>query len=935
MGRVKNWTIVLLGAAVTGSVSAASLGTPAQDGERRTGEASSPARVDVVKQVLPLLKARCFSCHTEGSAQGKLRLDSRAAILKGGASGPALHPGKSDDSELIRRVTSRDPSKIMPLGAPPLTPAEVTLLRAWIDAGAPWPASGIKGAEGGGSTVHWSFVPPRKPPVPQVKYRNWVLNPVDAFVLAEMEKKGLSPSPAADRATLLRRLTLDLTGLPPTPEEVRAFLDDRAPDAYDRVVRRLLDSPRYGERWAQHWLDVVRFAETNGFEGDADRPQAWRYRDYVVRSLNEDKPYNRFITEQIAGDEIDPENFDLRVATGFLRAGPAHVFGGNVNPAEQRQEWLTEAVAGVGAGVLGLTINCARCHDHKFDPIPQKDFYRLQAFFAGTANQNFERHQAEEKEAHAAAVRAHQARLRPIQAEIGALEKPYRERLRKLKYEALEPAYRVALDTPEKMRTADQKRLATDAQKMLGIAWDELVAALTPEDRRRRADLRKQMHTLNLHAPAPLPMAPGVGETLSPVPPTHVLLRGDLHTPGPKVDPGFPTALVAGMGTPAVIVPTAAGAAQEGRRTQLAAWLTRPDHPLTARVLVNRVWQHHFGRGLVGTPNDFGRHGEKPTHPELLDYLASVFTNAGTVNLTQGGEGEGDKGVKAPFAAATAGYTGSSFILHPSSFIQASPKPPTPSPAEGMGWSLKKLHYLLVTSNTYKQASASHPQKAEIDPDNRWLWRMNRRRLDGEAIRDAVLHTAGTLNPDMGGPAVRVPLEPEVYAQIFTEGEPDNLWPVTPDEDQHRRRSLYLLRKRNVRLPMLAVFDAPDMMSSCGARGQSVHALQALTLMNGEFMTAQSRALARRVLTEEPGDVRGRIERLYTLTLARPPQPRELAATERFLADQAQILRERRKRGAAIARLDGIPTEIDPVEAAAWADLSLAVLNLNEFVYVR
>ena len=749
---------------------------------------------------------------------------------------------------------------------------------------APARAQNARAPRGSGSpAAHWSFVPPVRPRVPAIRNREWVRNPIDAFVLAALERKGLSPAPEADRRTLLRRVSLTLTGLPPAPDEIEAFVRDRSPDAYEKVVHRLLESPRYGERWGQHWLDVVRFAETNGFELDADRPQAWRYRDWVVQALNEDMPYDRFISLQVAGDELAPDDWDARVATGFLRAGPRHVVGGNVDPAEDRQEWLTEAVNGLGNAVMGLTIGCARCHDHKYDPVPARDYYRLQAFFAAADDQDFQRVTPAEKEAHAAAVRAHQERLKPIRDQIAAIEQPYRERLRKQKLARLEAPYAAALAVEEKLRTPEQRRLASEAQVMLKVDWDELVASLSPADRDSRSALRRKMHAADLEAPSPLPAAPAVAAVRKPVPPTHVLIRGDTRTLGDVVQPGFPGALGA---HPAVLPP-----ADAGGRTALARWLARPDHPLTARVMANRLWHYHFGRGIVATPNDFGKNGARPSHPELLDWLATEFMNG----------------------SAKGGVTGRGW------------------PA----WSLKRLHYLIVTSAAYRQSGRADARTLRLDPNNRLFSRIGPRRLDAEAIRDSALQAAGTINLQMEGPSVRVPLEPEVYDTIFTEGEPDNLWPVSPDPRQHVRRSLYLLRKRNVRLPLFAVFDQPDMMTSCAARGRSVHALQALTLMNSDFMAAQGRALAHRILTEAPPDVDARIDRLFMLTLARPPRAGERAAARRFLDGQSPAIKTRIERGESVARLESPPPGVDAVTSAAWADLCLAQLNLNEFVYVR
>ncbi|HEU4752579.1 MAG TPA: PSD1 and planctomycete cytochrome C domain-containing protein, partial [Armatimonadota bacterium] len=583
-----------------------------------------------------LLQQRCLSCHGE-ERKGGLDLRMREGALKGGGRGAAVVPGKGAESLLYRAVSgTARPS--MPPGQP-LSPDEQALLKRWIDAGAPWPAAGES---------HWAFRKAVHPPVPHVRQQAWVRNPIDAFVLDALEKKGLTPSPAADRSTLLRRLTLDLTGLPATLEEIDRFQRDRSPDAYEKVVKRLLASPQYGERWAQHWLDVVRFAETNGFELDAERPQAWRYRDWVVRALNTDLPYDRFLMEQVAGDELAPDDFDARVATGFLRAGPQHVVGGNQDTAVNRQEWLTEAVSSVGNAVLGLTIGCARCHDHKFDPIPQADYYRLQAFFAAADNFDYEKNSSQAEAAYKQAAAEHQKRLEPLQQRIAAIEQPYRQRLVAEKAKKLDPVYAEALRLSAAERTPEQKRLAGEAQTMLKVEWDELVASLSPLDRLRRADLRRELHALEQQAPEPLPMAPGVADTMaSAVPGSHLLLRGDPHTPGPEVQPALPAVLA---DRPSVPITPPRGVKSTGRRSALAQWLVSPENPLTARVLVNRLWQHHFGRGIVGTPNDFGKNGQAPTHPELLDWLATEFI--------------------APAGA---------------------------SDRYGCGWSLKRLHWLMVT----------------------------------------------------------------------------------------------------------------------------------------------------------------------------------------------------------------------------------------------
>jgi hypothetical protein len=733
---------------------------------------------------------------------------------------------------------------------------------------------------------HWAFQPPTRPDLPTVRGREWVRTPVDVFILARLERAGRRPAPPADRLMLLRRVTFDLTGLPPTPEEQEAFLRDGSPGAYERVVERLLASPHYGERWAQHWLDVARYAETNGYEGDAERPQAWRYRDYVVRALNDDKPYDRFVTEQLAGDLLartadgPARKAELLVAAGFNRCGPVHQVGGNVDPAVLRQEVLTEMTSAVGAAFLGLTVGCARCHDHKSDPIPQADYYRLQAFFSAAKPREVDLATPAERADFERRAKELNAALAPLRRELSALEAPYKERLREAKKAKLEPAYREALAAEPKKRTPEQKRLAADAEVLLKVTWDEVVAALSPADRDRRAALRRRIHELEAHKPAAPAQAWTLADGGGPLG-AHVLKRGNPHNEGARVGPDVPRALRRAA-------KDTAGAPRD--RVELARWLTRPDHPLTARVIVNRLWQHHFGRGLVRTPNDFGARGEPPTHPELLDWLAA--------ELVRG------------------------------------------------GWSLKHLHRLMVLSNTYRQSSrngewgmgngeSSAPAPANarpsssiphspfrtphsVDPDNRLLSRMNRRRLGGEALRDNALAVSGELDRRLGGPMVRVPLEPEVYELIFTEGEPDGLWPVTPDARAHARRSLYLFNKRNVRLPLLEAFDQPDTLTSCPVRPVSTYAPQALILLNGPFMQGRAKAFAARLACAAGPAAAERVGRAYRLALGRPPKPAELRLALDFLAGQAKLLRGR-----------------PDAEAAALTDFCLALLNCNEFLYVE
>jgi uncharacterized protein DUF1553/uncharacterized protein DUF1549 len=745
---------------------------------------------------------------------------------------------------------------------------------------------------------HWSFRTAKLPTIPTVKQASWVRTPVDTFVLARLEAAGLTPSPPAERLSLLRRTYLDLVGLPPSPEEQDAFLADSSPNAFEKVVDRLLTSPHYGERWAQHWLDIVRFAESNGYEADSDRPHAWRYRDYVARSFNADKQYDRFLTEQLAGDELaagkDPgTTAGLWVATGLHRCGPIHLITGNVDPAIVRQEMLTEYVQGVGAAILGLTMNCARCHDHKFDAISQADYYRLEAFFAAAKYKEVEFGTPEDKKEHQAKVAVLTEKLKPIKAQIEAIDGPHRQRLREAKKAMLEQKYREVLDTDPKKRTKEEQELFKDAEVLVKVTWDEIYAALTGEERAKREQLRAQQHAIEAQVPPPPATAWAVADE-GKVPPTYVLRRGEVARKGPTVEPAFPRVLCSGdrrqgtgvrETTPALLAVSGVLGSfpllAEPRltRTDLAKWITRPDHPLTARVFMNRVWQHHFGRGIVGTPNDFGIRGEPPTHPELLDYLATEFV--------------------------------------------------------GNGWHLKPIHKMIVLSNAYQQTSKvpASEQAKKVDPDDRLLWRMNRRRLDGEGLRDSILVASGTLNPQVGGPSVRVPLEAEVYDLIFTEGEPDGLWHVTPDVTQHTRRSLYLLAKRNVRLPMLEAFDQPSTLTPCADRSVSTFAPQALILMNGPFAQEQSRAMAANLLHACGPDVDKQVTQAYRRAFSRPPTSDEMRTAKQFLRDQAETAADRLRARLPAGVPDRLPDGADVPHAVALADFCLALFNANEFVY--
>jgi hypothetical protein len=553
---------------------------------------------------------------------------------------------------------------------------------------------------------HWAWKPPVRPPLPAIKNAAWVRNPIDAFILAKLEATGLTPAPPASREQLLRRMTLDLIGLPPTPTEIDAFLADTSPHAWKRVIDRLLASPHYGERWGRHWLDLARYADSNGYEFDEPRPDAWRYRDYVIASFNTDKPYDRFVAEQLAGDELFPEQADALIATGFNVLGPDMTDASD--QAKRRQDTLNDMTDTAGLVFLGLTLGCARCHDHKFEPIPQSDYYRLQAFFAPASfRRDLPIASAGQRVSHEAAARQYTALVKPIRDALADLETPYRRRLYEKRLAALADEARAAHQTPAEKRTAAQKALVEKTDRLLVVAPQAIVEAMTPEDRRRQRDLQEQLRKFDDRKPTPLPVAMGLHDAVGEPAKTFVLERGEFGRRGDEVAPGYPSVVSPKQ------QPRSVGASATGRRAVLARWIASPDNPLAARVMVNRLWHYHFGRGLVGTPSDFGVRGERPTHPELLDWLACEFIASGR--------------------------------------------------------SIKHMHRLIVTSAVYQQASSiadcglriadsksANPQSTirnpqSIDADNRLLSHFPLRRLDAESIRDSLLAVSDRLDQRMGG----------------------------------------------------------------------------------------------------------------------------------------------------------------------------------------
>jgi hypothetical protein len=690
---------------------------------------------------------------------------------------------------------------------------------------------------------HWSFRPPVRPESPATKDKSWTRNPIDAFVLQGLEEAGLKPSPEASKRVLIRRLTFDLTGLPPTPVEVETFVKDEKPDAYERVVDRLLASPHHGERWAQHWLDLARYADTDGFEFDQARPNAWRYRDWVVDAINRDLPYDQFVRLQLAGDEVALDEPSAFVATGFNRCYPDMV---DLNDQKlRRQNALNDITETTSLVFIGLTLGCARCHDHKFDPIRQSDFYRLQAFFTPARfRDDYQMLRPEERREYERRRQDWEVKLSRLQARLIEIESQARATLDPPTVPGTTDDVILALQRPPSDRTPREVMLIFDSQsrdrRIGGSKWAALLGRSLNDERR---DVLARIETVRGEAPPAPPQASGTDEPGGIVAPTYFLRRGELSNRGPTVEPGVPAVLVTEGRTDLKIAPKRNGS---GRRSALADWMVDPQNPLTARVMVNRLWQGHFGRGLVATPSDFGLQGSGPSHPELLDWLATEFPRR--------------------------------------------------------GWSLKGLHRLIVTSATYRQDSRADAASTAIDPENSLLSHQNRKRLDGEAIRDAMLATSGTLNPALGGPCVF----PELPAELTKLSSKGAIWPVSPKLEDRNRRSLYVFTRRNLRFPFFEVFDRPDTNASCPRRPTSTIAPQALTLLNSKLARDSSLALAARI-RRDARTPREQVDRAYVLALGRPPDEIEKKLADEFLAGND-------------------PTRLE--------DFCLALMNVNEFVYL-
>ena len=726
-------------------------------------------QVDFVADIQPIFKRHCFECHGPDSEEGGLSLARRGESLTGGDGGVVIQPANSLSSRLVHLVAGVDDDKQMPPEEEKLTNSEIGLIRAWIDQGARWPQTAdIADPRIAKALQHWSYRPIKAPSIPGVARTKWVANPIDAFVLAKLEKAGIEPPGIADRATLLRRASFDVIGLPPSPDEVESFLAESflagsGDKPYRNVVDRLLESPHYGERWARHWLDVVRYGDSAGYELDSYFDHAWRYRDYVIRSFNEDKSFDRFVHEQLAADELWPDDESLQYATGLLSVGPFRYEGGIARPDVVQYERLTDLTDTVSTTFLGLTVGCARCHTHKYDPISQRDYFGLQAVFA-----------------------------------------------------------------PSQLWDVNLKKAPDNSN-----------------DRKK-----PQLWTIQNRNSAP---------TL------HVLRRGELTAPAGIATPSFIRGLPGG------------GPLDESetdsfkqRRTKFARWLTSKNNPLTARVLANRVWQWHFGQSLVPTPDDFGLNGEPPTHPELLDYLATELT-----------ENE---------------------------------------------WKLKHLHLLIMQSNTYKMSSRASEKSLSLDPNNRLYSRFPRRRLEAESIWDNLHAVAGTLNREQFGTAVVPPIEKSALDSLINTN-----WNVTKDEKQWTRRGVYVIVRRSLRMPFFDTFNAAEPATSCVRRDTTVVSPQALTLLNGATAGKQARQFAGRLLRENGSDIDSLVQRAWLMAFGRKVTSEELQQSVQFLKLRRAELKDRKSNELA-APLGHENSQ--PALGAAVVEFCLALMNTNEFIYI-
>jgi hypothetical protein len=795
--------------------------------------------VDYVQQVKPLLAETCYKCHGASQQKGGLRMDTAALALKGGDTGPAFKPGKSADSLMIQAVLGTHPDiSRMPYKKPPLTEPQIALLKNWVDQGAKAP-----GDEKPEVARHWAFIPPSRSPEPEVKQKGWVRNSIDAFVLARLEKEKLKPAPEAGRVTLIRRLSLDLLGLPPTPAEVEAFIRDAQSDAYEKLVERLLGSPHFGERWGRLWLDGARYADSNGYSIDAPR-QIWMYRDWVIQALNKDMPFDQFTIWQIAGDMLPSATIEQKVATGFHRNTQINQEGG-IDKEQFRIESVLDRVSTTGTVFLGLTVGCAQCHDHKFDPILQKEYYQLFAFLNNADEPDLPMgspdmlNRQKDADAKVSAFIFGLAEKDPgVWDKMLAWERSLVPEERQKQSEAVRGTFDIAFEK----RSAEQKQLVLAA-----------FVEQAEENKAHQAQLRK------IRAARPVVPSTMVMREREKPRESYLFIKGDFTRHGEVVQPGVPKSL---HPLPSVENPN---------RLDLARWLVDTNNPLTARVTVNRLWQQYFGKGIVETDNDFGTQGIAPTHPELLDWLATEFMRK--------------------------------------------------------GWSLKEVHRLIVNSSTYRQSSRVRPELSLVDANNKYLGRQTRLRLDAEVVRDVALSASGLLSPKVGGPSV-FPLQPD---GVMSLGQVKREWKPSEGSDRYRR-GLYTFFYRATPHPALSVFDSADGFSACTRRLRSNTPLQALTLLNDAAFYEFAQALAARVLKEAPAEDAARIEYAFKLCLGRSPAPAEKQRLAELLSQQKAAYSAGTSAEAPLVAAATAEKAADPRQFTAWTTVSRVLLNLDETI---
>ncbi len=790
--------------------------------------------IDYSRDIRPILSRHCFACHgpDDGTVEAGLRLDARDfALAKLDSGNFAIVPGKPAESEVLARVSSDDSSTVMPPRetGKTLSAEQIDLLKRWIDQGAPY-------------ARHWSFEPIQDSPLPVVDKNlpaKWPRNGIDHFILARLEKEGLRPSPEASPITLIRRLALDLTGLPPTEKEVKNFLNDTRPDAYERLVDRLLESPHFGERWGRHWLDLARYADSNGYLGDELRADAWRYRDWVINSINEDLAYDQFTIQQIAGDLLDQATNDQVIATGFHRNSMKNTEAG----ADRELDRVVQAVdrlSTVGTAWLGMTVGCAECHSHKFDPISHREFYQLYAFFNNVEEQSL-------KIGEIPPTQVPEEQLRELEK---ALEKTATA-IAKNK-SAINAAGTSSIQHYLKFLSQDSDSRAEPDREALEHWLADLDDAAKKLVKKYESDSKKRS------SPTPILASTVVEQKLDKRRKTHVHNRGDFRQPGEEVRADTPAFL-----------PPLNPRGTEADRLDLARWLVRDDHPLTSRTAVNHVWKHLFGRGLVETEDNFGTAGAEPSHPELLDWLARRLMDS--------------------------------------------------------GWSRKSLIKLVVMSSAYRQSSFQSEQLRERDPQNVFLARQSRFRLEGEIVRDVALTAGGLLNPKIGGPSIRPPLNSRI-----TEVSRGEAWKVSPGKEKYRR-GFYILFRRTTPYTMLTIFDAPDSTASCPDRERSNSPLQALTLLNDPVFVECAQNLGRELA--ELGAVSDEqwISAAFERVLSRPAMPEELERLKLLAEHQRRLLQD--ISSDEVQNLIGGPrNESDPREQATRVLVARSLMNLDEFI---